>query len=331
MVLIDKITFKNVISFTMPTIIMMVFMSVYQMVDGVFISNIIGTNALSAVNIVFPVISFLIGVSIMLGTGGSAIIAKNLGEDKPDKARRQFTLIILTGIVVGIVTAIIGVIFIDPIVRILGATETIYQYCIDYLFILCLAAPFAVLQMLFSCFFPAAGKPRLGLTVISIGGIANIILDYLFMAVLDMGIKGAALATSIGYAIPAIFGLFYFALSKKSLLYFEKPELDFKMLLFTCANGSSEMVTNLANGVTTFLFNYMMMKFIGEDGVAAITVALYAQFLLSAVFMGYSNGIAPVISFNYGAQDIPSLKKLIKISLVFIFFNNPIFCFSPKG
>lgn len=322
MALINKITFKNVISFTMPTIIMMVFMSVYQMVDGVFISNIIGTNALSAVNIVFPVISFLIGVSIMLGTGGSAIIAKNLGEDKPDKARRQFTLIILTGIVVGIVTAVIGVIFIDPIVRILGATETIYQYCIDYLFILCLAAPFAVLQMLFSCFFPAAGKPRLGLTVISIGGIANMILDYLFMAVLDMGIKGAALATSIGYAIPAIFGLFYFALSKKSLLYFEKPELDFKMLLFTCANGSSEMVTNLANGVTTFLFNYMMMKFIGEDGVAAITVALYAQFLLSAVFMGYSNGIAPVISFNYGAQDIPSLKKLIKISLVFIFFNS---------
>ena len=311
MALINKITFKNVISFTMPTIIMMVFMSVYQMVDGVFISNIIGTNALSAVNIVFPVISFLIGVSIMLGTGGSAIIAKNLGEDKPDKARRQFTLIILTGIVVGIVTAAIGVIFIDPIVRILGATEAIYQYCIDYLFILCLAAPFAVLQMLFSCFFPAAGKPRLGLTVISIGGIANIILDYLFMAVLDMGIKGAALATSIGYA-----------LSKKSLLYFEKPELDFKMLLFTCANGSSEMVTNLANGVTTFLFNYMMMKFIGEDGVAAITVALYAQFLLSAVFMGYSNGIAPVISFNYGAQDIPSLKKLIKISLVFIFFNS---------
>lgn len=228
MALINKITFKNVISFTMPTIIMMVFMSVYQMVDGVFISNIIGTNALSAVNIIFPVISFLIGVSIMLGTGGSAIIAKNLGEDKPDKARRQFTLIILTGIVVGIVTAVIGVIFIDPIVRILGATETIYQYCIDYLFILCLSAPFAVLQMLFSCFFPAAGKPRLGLTVISIGGIANIILDYLFMAVLDMGIKGAALATSIGYAIPAIFGLFYFALSKKAFFISRSPNLILK-------------------------------------------------------------------------------------------------------
>lgn len=322
MALIKTINFKNVMTFTLPTIIMMVFMSVYQMVDAVFITNIIGTNALSAVNIVFPVISFLIGVSIMLGTGGNAIIAKNLGEDKPEKARRQFTLIIFTGIIIGVVTAVLGTAFIDPIVRVLGSTDIIYQYCVDYLFILCAAAPFAVLQMLFSCFFPAAGKPRLGLIIVSAGGIANIILDYFFMAVLDIGIKGAAIATAIGYAIPAVFGMFYFALNKSSLLYFKRPELDFKMLLFTCANGSSEMVTNLANGVTTFLFNFVMMKFLGEDGVAAITVALYAQFLLSAVFMGYSNGIAPVISFNYGSQNLPGLKKLIKISLLFILTNS---------
>lgn len=320
--LIKNINFKSIMKFTMPTIIMMVFMSVYQMVDGVFISNIIGTDALSAVNIVFPVISVIIGIAIMLGTGGSAVIAKNMGEGKHEKAKRQFTLITVTGIAIGIAVAVFGIIFMDKIVRLLGADDKLYAYCVDYLTILTLSTPLAILQMLFSCFFPAAGKPNLGLFIVVAGGAANIFFDYLFMAVVGMGIKGAAYGTAIGYAIPAVFGLIYFAVSKKGLLSFKKPNWDGRMLFNVCINGSSEMVTNLANGVTTFLFNFTMMKFLGADGVASITVALYAQFLLTSVYLGYSSGIAPVISYNYGRQDIPALKHIIKVSLFFIGANS---------
>lgn len=325
--LISNINFKSVMKFTIPTIIMMVFMAIYQMVDGVFISNIIGTDALSAVNIVFPVISLLIGVSIMLGTGGSAVIATNLGEGRITEAKQRFTFIVVVGAAVGVVSGILGFSLAGPLSNVLGSTPALYDYCVDYISVLSLAAPFAVLQMLFTCFFPAAGKPKLGLAVVVAGGVANVILDWLFMAVLGLGIKGAAVATGIGYAIPAVFGVVYFAVKRDGLLCFEKPKAEFKVLLSACFNGSSEMVTNLANGVTTFLFNLMMMKIVGEDGVAAITVALYAQFLLTAVYMGYSGGIAPVISYNYGRQDTAALKKTIKISLISIVLNSILWFF----
>lgn len=320
--LIKKIDFAGVIKFTAPTIIMMIFMAVYQMVDGVFISNIIGTDALSAVNIVFPAISLLIGISIMLGTGGSAVIAKNLGEGRRREANSRFTFITAVGIGVGMICAVPGFILAGPLSELLGSTPAIYSYCVDYISVLSLSAPFAVLQMLFTCFFPAAGKPRLGLAVVAAGGMANIILDWFFMAVLDMGIKGAALATGIGYAIPAVYGLIYFSIKRDGLLRFERPKAEIKMLVLACFNGSSEMVTNLANGVTTFLFNIAMMRYAGENGVAAITVALYSQFLLTAVYMGYSGGIAPVISYNYGRRDASALRDTVRISLIFIAVNS---------
>lgn len=320
--LINEINFKNVMKFTLPTIIMMVFMAVYQMVDGVFISNIIGADALSAVNIVFPAISLLIGISIMLGTGGSAVIAKNLGEGRHREANSRFTFIVFFGLAIGFVCAVLGYALAGPLSGLLGSTPSIHGFCVDYISVLSLSSPFAVLQMLFTSFFPAAGKPRLGLAVVTAGGLANIVLDWLFMSVFDMGIKGAALATGIGYAIPAIYGLVYFSVKRDGLLRFERPNTEIKMLLSACFNGSSEMVTNLANGVTTFLFNIAMMRLAGEDGVAAITVALYSQFLLTAVYMGYSGGIAPVISYNYGRRDNVSLKRAIRISLIFIAVNS---------
>lgn len=320
--LIKEINFKNVMKFTIPTIVMMVFMAVYQMVDGIFISNLIGTDALSAVNIVFPVISLLIGISIMLGTGGSAIIAANLGEGRHREAKQRFTFITIVGLVVGAAAGILGFTLASPLSRALGSTPSIHGYCVDYISTLSLAAPFAVLQMLFTCFFPAAGKPKLGLAVVAAGGIANVILDWVFISKLHLGIRGAATATGIGYAIPAVFGVLYFFVKRDCLLCFERPKAEFKMLASACFNGSSEMVTNLANGVTTFLFNLMMMKLVGEDGVAAITVALYAQFLLTAVYMGYSGGIAPVISYNYGKQAKDALRHTVKISLIFIILNS---------
>lgn len=308
----------NVISllrFVAPTVVMLVFMSLYQMVDAVFVSKFVGENALSALNIVYPFPSIVIAVSIMLATGGSAVIARNMGEEKRREAKENFSFIVLVGAVVGAVIVTVGVLFIEPIIYMLGATPSLYGYCYDYLFILILSAPLSVFQMLFQSFFVTAGKPHLGLTLTVLGGAANIILDYVFIVLCGFGVSGAALATSIGYSIPGLFGLVYFAVSRKGTLYFVKPVFRWRMLLKCCANGSSEMVNNLAVAVTTFLFNVLMLKYAGEAGVAAITIVLYAQFLMTSAFMGFSSGIAPVVSFNYGSRNVRQLKKIFKISI----------------
>lgn len=317
-ILAKKFNFLSLLKFTAPTIIMMVFMSFYTMIDGVFVSKYIGTSALSAVNIVYPFLSFVIAVAIMLATGGSAVIAKKMGENKLKEAKENFSLIILIGIIIGIIITILGLIFLDPLIRLLGASDAIYQFCYDYGLILILFTTFGILQMLFQYFFVTAGKPTIGLIVTFIGGVANIVLDYVFIVPMDMGIAGAALATGIGFSIPAIFGFFYFLLNKKGVLHLTKPKLDFKMLFSTFVNGSSEMVINLAGAVTTFLFNIVMMQYLGEDGVAAITIILYAQFLLIAIYLGYSSGIAPIISYNYGNKNTQELRKLFKISMIFL-------------
>lgn len=320
--LIKNPTPSNVLKFTLPTIVMMLFMSLYTMVDGVFIANFIGDNALSSTNIVYPVISALIGIGIMLGTGGNAIIARSLGEGNADKARSQFSFITAVGIAAGVLIALFCTLFIKQIVTLLGATSVLFNDCVEYLFFIILAAPFALLQLIFQSFFVTTGKPNLGLLIIAAGGVANIVFDYFFIVILQIGIKGAAFGTALSYMIPAVFGLLYFSTKRGGVLYFTKPEWDFKMLGKSCFNGSSEMVSNLANAVTTFLFNMMMLKFLGEGGVAAITIAMYLQFLLTAVFMGYSMGVGPVFSYNYGRDDPAALKKLFRISLGFVIVNS---------
>lgn len=317
-ILSKKFTFWSLLKFTAPTIIMMVVMSLYTMVDGVFVSNLIGENALSAVNIVFPVTSIIIGIAVMFATGGSAVIARKMGEGKGQEAKENFSLIVAVGVTIGIVMLALVLIFINPIIKALGATATLHDYAYDYLKILIVFTPFAILQILFQIFFVTAGEPKLGLFATIAGGIANIILDYIFIVPLNMGIAGAALATGIGYSITAVFGLFYFALNKKGTLYFTKLKFDRKVLVESCFNGSSEMVTNLATAVTTFLFNIIMIKYLGENGVAAITVVLYSQFLLTAVYLGFSTGVAPVLSYNYGEENSTEIKKVFKISMIFI-------------
>ena len=214
----------------------------------------------------------------------------------------------------------------------LGATPSLYDYCYDYLLILILAAPLAVFQMLFQTFFVTAGKPNLGLATTVIGGCVNIVFDYIFIAIFHMGVTGAAVATAMGYAVPALVGLLYFTFNRKGTLYIVKPVFRKKVLLYSCTNGSSEMVNNIAVSVTTFLFNILMLQYAGEAGVAAITVVLYAQFLMTSVFMGFSSGIAPMISYNYGRQNIPQLKNLFRISIrivvivsLFIFLISELF------
>lgn len=305
----------SLLRFVAPTVVMLVFMSLYQMVDAVFVSKFVGENALSALNIVYPFPSIVIAVSIMLATGGSAIIARNMGEGKEKEAKENFSFIVLVGAIIGVAIATAGILFIEPLIYMLGATPSLYDYCYEYLFILVLSVPLSVFQMLFQSFFVTAGKPHLGLTLTVLGGVSNIVLDYVFIVLCGFGVSGAALATSIGYSIPGLFGLIYFAVSRKGTLYFVKPVFRWGVLFKCCINGSSEMVNNLAVAVTTFLFNVLMLKYAGEAGVAAITIVLYAQFLMTSAFMGFSSGIAPVVSFNYGSGNVRQLKKIFKISV----------------
>ena len=309
--------FFSLLRFALPTMVMMIFMSLYSIVDGIFISRLLGTNALSAANIVYPVISIVFAVGIMLSTGGSALIAKKLGEGKEREAREYFSFLTLVSFLFGIAILLIGNIFIEPIVRALGSTDALLPYCVNYLSVSLLLAPAAMLQMMFQTFFVTAGKPLIGLILTISGGVANMILDYLFMGPFNMGISGAALATGIGELIPAVIGLFYFLFTRHSL-YLTKPVVRFQVLKESCFNGSSEMVTNLSTAVVTYLFNITMLKFLGEPGVAAITIVLYGQFLFNALYMGFSMGVAPVISYNHGSQNLPLLKRIFKICIGFI-------------
>lgn len=309
--------FFSLLKFTFPSMIMMIFMSLYTIVDGVFISRFVGSVALSASNIVFPVICFIIAVGVMLSNGGSAIIARQLGENRPKDARKNFTFIIITGLVTGVILMLLGNIFIEPLVRLLGATDEMLKDSIDYLRILLYFSSACILQHLFQAFMVTAGKPVLGLIMTFSGGIANIILDYIFMGPLKLGISGAALATGIGQLIPTVFGLFYFLFVRHSL-YFAKPKFNWSVLKESCLNGSSEMVTNLSSAVVTYLYNITMLRLVGEPGVAAITIVLYAKFLFNAIYMGFSMGVAPVISFNHGSKNHRMLQKLFKICVGFI-------------
>lgn len=253
----------------------------------------------------------------MFATGGSAIVAKKFGEAKATEAKQNFTLIVLFSTIIGIILMILELLFLPMILRALGATDALYDYCYQYGFLLTLFTPVAILKSLFDYFMVTANQPKLGLINTLIGGFTNMILDYVFIVTLNMGIAGAALATGIGMLIPSIIGIIYF-LNRKNHLHFQKPTWDISVILKSASNGSSEMVTNLSTGVTTLVFNLMMIKYLGEDGVAAITIVLYAQFLLMSVYLGFSSGTAPLISFSYDENNHPQLKQLIKYSYRFI-------------
>lgn len=308
---------SSLIRFTMPSIVMLIFMSLYSIVDGVFVSRFISTDALSAFNIIYPFINTVIGVGVMLASGGSAVIAKKLGESRSDEARQNFTLIIITGLVIGIIIGIIGYIFSDKIIYLLGSTDELYKYCRDYLMMSLIFVSSYIINLLYQILTITAGKPKVGLILTVIGGVSNMLLDYIFIVLMDMGILGAALATGMGNLIPSILGTLYF-IKNKETLYFVKPKFDLDMLIKTCINGSSEMVTNLATGVTTMLFNIIMMKYLGSDGVAAMSIVLYGQFLVTAIYIGFSSGVAPVISYSYGEQNKKQTRKIIKYSAIFI-------------
>lgn len=307
----------SLIKFAFPSMVMMVFMGLYTIVDTVFVARFVDTNALSSINIVCPVINIIVGLGTMLATGGSAIVAKKMGNGKTNEARSNFTLIIVTGIITGLIITIIGLLFLDEIIRGLGASEILFPYCKEYLTIQLIFAVGNIMQVLYQNLFVTAGKPTLGLVLSVLAGIANIAFDYIFIVLLQMGIKGAALGTGIGYMIPTIIGTIFF-LTGNSELHFCKPKMDAFVLVKSCSNGASEMVNQLSTAVTTFLFNATMIKLLGEDGVAAITVIIYSQFLLTTLYIGFSMGVAPVISYNYGSGNVKQLKRVVSICFRFI-------------
>lgn len=320
--LAKKFTFASLLSFALPNVMMMISLSMYIIVDGMFVSRLLGTTALSAVNMVYPAICFEMALAIMIATGGSAVVARKLGEGKQKEAQKNLSFLIATEILFGIVIAIIGNLFIDKIVGALGVSMVQAPLSVAYARIIFSFAPAFFLQTAFQTFFVTAGKPALGLAVTLLAGVVNMVLDYMFMGPFQMGIAGAAVATGIGYCVPAVAGLFYFLADKNNHLRMVRPEADWKLLLQSCANGSSEMVTNLANAVTTFLFNYTLLQFHGEDGVASITIILYFQYIFTALYFGYSNGIAPIISFKYGNGDRKQLQSIFKNSILFLIISS---------
>lgn len=320
--LAKKFTFTSLLTFAIPNVIMMISLSMYIIVDGMFVSRLIGTTALSAVNMVYPVICAEMAVAVMIATGGSAIVAKKLGEGKQKEAQNNLSFLIMIEVLIGIMIAIFGNIFINEIIAFLGVSSVQAPLSITYARIIFTFAPAFFLQTAFQTFLVTAGKPTLGLILTIAAGVVNIVLDYIFMAPLHMGIQGAAIATGIGYCIPAIAGSLFFLTAKQNPLHFVKPKFDRHVLLQSCTNGSSEMVTNLANAATTFLFNYTLMQFYGEDGVASITIILYFQYIFTALYFGYSNGIAPIISFKYGNGDKEQLQSIFKSSIYFLIISS---------
>lgn len=312
-----RVTLLSLLKYTFPTVVMMVFFSFYTIVDGMFIAKFVGSNALSATNIVFPVINIIIGVGVMFATGGSAIVARKMGEGKDLEAKQNFTLIALTTLIVGCVIAIISIFFMKDIIYALGSTKSLYANCREYLFYMLIFTPFLILKLFFDYFLVTAGAPTLGLMSAVAGGIVNMVLDYVFIVPMNMGLKGAALATSIGYVLPSLVGIVYF-LNKKNVLHFVRPKFNINVIKNSCLNGSSEMITQISSAVTTFLFNIVMIKFLGEEGVAAITIILYVQFLLNSAYLGFTSGVQPRISYNYGSLDEEQVSKLVKYSLLIV-------------
>lgn len=322
---------KSLIKFSIPTIVMMLFMALYTIVDGVFVSRIVGINGLSAINIIEPLLNLFFGVGIMFGTGGSAIIGKKIGEKKDAEANGDLSLIVLAVFCISIVMGILSLLFLDNIIYFLGANNVLFEYCFDYLKIYLLFVPFLMFQLVFSSLFVTAGKPTLGLFFTILAGISNIFLDYLFMVPMDMGISGAALGTIIGYSIPSCAGLIFFIVNKKGL-HFSAIDRNPSVLINCMTNGASEMVGHISMCITNWMFNVSLMKLIGEQGVAAISLLLYAQFLFNSMYMGFSSGVAPVISYNYGSNNDTQLQvvfknslKIIAVSTVSIFLLSLVF------
>lgn len=318
----DYFSYSKLIKFTLPTIAMMIFTSIYGVVDGVFVSNCVGSDAFAAVNLIMPIIMILGSVGFMIGTGGSAIVSKTLGEGKKEKANEYFSMLVYLCVVSGVILSVIGIIFTGPIAVLLGAKGSIAKDCVTYGRTVFFMLTGLFLQNAFQSFLVVAEKPKLGLFVTLLAGFTNMFLDFLFVYVLRFGVFGAALATGISQFVGSVIPIIYFAGGKNNVLKLTKCRFNKDIIIKTCINGSSEMVTNMSMSLVNILYNMQLMKYIGTNGVVAYGIIMYVGFIFVGTYMGYAVGSAPVISYHYGAGNKDELKNLFKRSLTIIIVSS---------
>lgn len=313
----DHFTYGKLIRFTLPTIAMMIFTSVYGVVDGFFVSNFAGKTPFSAVNLIMPFLMIVSTIGFMFGTGGTAVVAKTLGEGDRKTANEYFSLFVYVAFALGVLFAILGFVFIRPIAVLLGAEGELLENCVVYARIILVALPFFVLQLLFQSFFPAAEKPNLGLMVTVLSGVTNMVLDAVLVILLPQAYKlvGAAIATAMSQFVGGVVPLFYFFRKNGSLLRLGKTVFNRRAIRKACTNGSSEFMSNISMSVVGMLYNLQLLKYTGENGVAAYGVMMYVSMIFSGAFIGYSIGVAPVVSYHYGAQNHRESQGLLRKSL----------------
>lgn len=314
----DHFSYKTLIKFTLPSIVMMIFTSVYGVVDGVFVSNFVGKTPFAAINLIMPICMLFGAIGFMIGTGGSALVSKTLGEGNKESANKIFSFLVYASIAFGAFLATIGFVFTESISKLLGAEGEMLECCVLYGRILLLSLVPFILQNVFQSFLVVAERPKLGLAITVAAGITNIFLDALFIVVLEWGLAGAAAATAISQTVGGLIPLLYFSISDKNQLKLGKTSFRGKALLQTCVNGSSEMMTNISLSLVNILYNFQLMRMIGEDGIAAYGVIMYVNFIFIAAFIGYSIGSAPIISFHYGAENTDELKNLRRKSITVV-------------
>lgn len=314
----DHFTRKRLLRFSLPSIVMMVFTSIYGVVDGYFVSNYTGKTPFAAVNLIMPFLMILGGVGFMFGTGGGALIAKTMGEGKAEKADKLFSMTVFASILCGLVLTAVGLLFLRPFARLMGAEGELLENSLLYGTINLIALPFYILQYEFQCLFATAEKPKLGLYVTVASGVANMVLDWLLVAVLPFGLAGAAAATAASQFIGGVFPLVYFARKNSSRLHLTRCRLELRPLGRICANGSSELMSNISMSLVSMLYNVQLMQYAGEDGIAAYGVLMYVSMIFQAIFIGYSVGTAPIVSYHYGAQNREELKSLLRKAIFIV-------------
>lgn len=310
----DHFTYSKLLRFVFPSIIMMIFTSVYGVVDGLFVSNFAGKTAFASINLVMPFVMILGGIGFMIGTGGTALVSKVLGEGNKDKANKIFTMMIIFTLFLGALLSVVGVISVPWVAKFLGATEPMMEDCILYGRIVTGFTVAFMLQSVFQSFLIAAEKPKLGLLATVLAGCTNMVLDAVFIIVFNWGIAGAAIATGLSQCVGGIFPLIYFLRKNSSLLRLTKTKLEIKPILNACGNGSSELMSNISSSVVSMIYNFQLMKYIGEDGVSAYGVLMYVQFIFVAIYIGYAIGCAPITGYHFGAQNHNELKNMLRKS-----------------
>lgn len=312
----DHFTYRRLFMFVLPTIANMIFLSVYGIVDGLFISNFVGKVAFAAVNVTFPIFSILGVFGLMLGTGGSAIIGKTLGEQDSERANSYFSFFVYICIAVGIVMAVVGVFIFKPVIMLIGVEEAMIRPCMIYGIIGMATIPFFMLQFLFQILFVTAEKPQLGFLITVLTGVSNMALDFLFIVVFHWGIAGAAVATGLSEILGGVVPLIYFIRPNDSLLHIGRAKADWQALRKACTNGLSEFVSTVSESVVTLLYNFQLLRLAGSDGVAAFGVMQYCTYIFFAIFAGYVLGVQPLFSYNLGAENQLEMKNLFKKSML---------------